>query len=60
MRSITKDRYRVIEQLELLLVPDIAHQLNRISNEDLADLWRDVTGCELKYVGDDLFQCEEE
>lgn len=60
MRNITKDRYRVIDQLKPLLQAESRKHLHKMDNEYLAELWEEVKGYELRYVGADLFQCEEE
>lgn len=67
MRNITKDRWRVMEQLQphiMTLEGKPKHKvwasLCKTTNYDLAKLWLAVKGYEMRYVGDDLFQCEEE
>ena len=57
-KNITKDRYRVIEQINTLLGYNDA-SLNMRSNIELSGIWLDIKGYELRYVGDDLFQCVE-
>jgi hypothetical protein len=61
-RNITKDRYRVIEQLAELGPGPVKQEmiaLAYLTNEELSDIWQDIKGYELRYVGDDLFQCVE-
>ena len=60
MRNITKDRYRVIDQLKPFIKTSEHKRLNKYSNDMLSAVWWEVKGYELRYVGDDLFQCEEE
>lgn len=56
-RSITKDRYRVIDQLcEVYPAKEYFHTL---TNEELTEAWDGIKGYALRYVGDDLFQCVE-
>ena len=58
-RAVTKDRYRVLDQLKPHVPVSTMASVRRLTNEELATLWGSIKGYELRYVGDDLFQCEE-